>query len=68
MIADVYFMDLEATSKENLPQKLSRLIKRTGLKNHIKKNDLTAVKIHFGEQGNTAFIRPIFIRQILKDN
>jgi len=67
MIADVYFMDLEATSKENLPQKLSRLIKRTGLKNHIKKNDLTAVKIHFGEQGNTAFIRPIFIRQILKD-
>ncbi len=67
MTADVYFIDLETTSRENLPQKLSRLVKDAGLASSIKKNDLTAVKVHFGEQGNTAFIRPVFIRQIIEN-
>ncbi|WP_457553295.1 DUF362 domain-containing protein [Desulfobacula sp.] len=66
MTIDVFFMDLEATSRENLLQKLSRLVKKAGIKNILTKNDLTAVKIHFGEQGNTAYIRPVFIREILK--
>lgn len=66
MTADVFFMDLEATSKENLPQKLSRLVKTAGIENILKENDLTAIKIHFGEQGNTAYIRPIFIRKIIQ--
>ncbi len=66
MPSDVFFMDLEATARENLPQKLSRLIKKAGLENVVKKNDITAVKIHFGEQGNTAYIRPVFIRKIIQ--
>lgn len=66
MISDVFFMDLEATSKENLPQKLSRLVKTAGIDTILSENDLTAVKIHFGEQGNTAYIRPIFIRKIIQ--
>lgn len=66
MTADVFFMDLNATSKENLPQKLSRLVKKAGIETILKKNALTAVKIHFGEQGNTAYIRPVFIRKILE--
>jgi uncharacterized Fe-S center protein len=66
MTADVFFMNLEATSKENLPKKLSRLVKKAGIKNILKENDLTAVKIHFGEQGNTAYIRPVFIRKIIQ--
>ncbi len=66
MTADVYFIDLEATSRENLPEKLSRLVKKTGLEQILSKNDLTAVKIHFGEQGNTAYIRPVFIRKIIQ--
>lgn len=66
MTADVFFMDLEATSKENLPEKLLRLIKKAGIQNILNENDLTAVKIHFGEQGNTAYIRPIFIRKIIQ--
>jgi uncharacterized protein len=66
MTADVFFMDLKATSKENLPQKLSRLVKTAGIKDILKKNDLTSVKIHFGEKGNTAYIRPVFIRQVIE--
>ena len=66
MTVDVFFMDLEATSKENLPQKLSRLVKTAGIENILNENDLTAVKIHFGEQGNTSYIRPVFIRKIIQ--
>jgi uncharacterized protein len=65
MTVDVFFMDLETSSRENLPQKLSRLIKKAGIDTTLKEHDLTAVKIHFGEQGNTAYIRPVFIRKIL---
>jgi len=66
MPADVFFMDLTATSRENLPGKLGRLLKKAGIKNILHKNDHTAVKLHFGEQGNTAFIRPVFIRKIIE--
>ncbi|MBU8911760.1 MAG: DUF362 domain-containing protein [Desulfobacterales bacterium] len=66
MTTDVFFIDLEATSRENLPQKLSRLIKKAGIENILNENDLTAIKIHFGEQGNTAYIRPIYIRKIIQ--
>ncbi len=66
MTADVYFMDLEATSRENLPDKLARLIKTAGMETVLKESDLTAVKVHFGEQGNTAYIRPVFIRKIIQ--
>jgi uncharacterized Fe-S center protein len=66
MSADVFFMDLTATSRENIPQKLARLVKKAGVKKILSKNDLTAVKIHFGEQGNTSFIRPIYIRQLIR--
>ncbi|MBA3010343.1 MAG: DUF362 domain-containing protein [Proteobacteria bacterium] len=66
MGADVFFMDLVATSRENLPEKLSRLVKKAGIKHILSPKDLAAVKIHFGEKGNTAFIRPIYIRQLIQ--
>jgi len=66
MTADVFFMDLEATSRENLPDKLARLVKTAGMESILKENELTAVKVHFGEQGNTAYIRPVFIRKIIQ--
>jgi uncharacterized protein len=66
MPSDVFFMDLTATSRENLPEKLGRLINKAGIKKILGKKDHTAVKIHFGEQGNTAFIRPVFIRKIIE--
>ncbi|HKK99199.1 MAG TPA: DUF362 domain-containing protein [Desulfotignum sp.] len=66
MPSEVYFMDLSATSRENLPDKLARLINKAGIKKMLGQKNHTAVKIHFGEQGNTAFIRPVFIRKIIE--
>jgi uncharacterized Fe-S center protein len=65
MKSNVYFIDLRATAKENLVGKLARLLDTAGLSETIKEKDLVAVKLHFGEQGNTAFIRPVFIRKIV---
>ena len=61
----VYFIDFRATYKENFFTKLSRLMDQAGLNLRIKKRDLAAIKIHFGELGNTAFIRPVYIRQVV---
>ncbi len=66
MTATVYFTDFKANSRENLPEKLARLITTAGLGDVLDKNDLTGVKLHFGERGNTAFIRPPFIRRIVE--
>ncbi|MBI9088332.1 MAG: DUF362 domain-containing protein [Desulfobacterium sp.] len=66
MTATVYFTDFKANSRENLPEKLARLITTAGLGDVLEKNDLTGVKLHFGEKGNTAFIRPPFIRRIIE--
>jgi len=65
MGSTVFFIDFRATYKENLLKKLDRLLDAGGLGKKIKKRDLTAIKLHFGELGNTAFIRPVYIRQIV---
>lgn len=61
----VYFSDLKASIKENLLSKLSRLMDNGGLEDIIVPRSLVAIKLHFGESGNTAFIRPLFIRRIV---
>jgi uncharacterized Fe-S center protein len=58
-------MDLKASPKENLLAKLGRLVENAGISDAVCKRDLVAVKLHFGELGNTAFIRPLFLRKIV---
>ncbi len=66
MTSKVYFTDFRATSRESIVEKLARLCEIAGIKDVLSKKDLAAVKIHFGEKGNTAFIRPPYIRKIIK--
>ncbi|MBW2568420.1 MAG: DUF362 domain-containing protein [Deltaproteobacteria bacterium] len=66
MKSKVYFCDLRTTYKENLPEKIGRLLDTAGLSEVITQRDLVAVKLHFGELGNTAFIRPVFIKKIVE--
>ena len=66
MKSTVYFADLRTTHKENMVNKLGRLITTTGLASQLHKRDLVAIKLHFGEAGNTAFIRPVFVRKVVE--
>jgi uncharacterized Fe-S center protein len=65
MKSTVYLADLRTTPSRNLFDKLRSLLDAVGLSDKIKKNALVAVKLHFGEAGNTAYIRPVFFRQIV---
>ena len=54
----VYFTNLLTTPSSNLLDKMERLVKRAGITNIDFKNQFVAIKIHFGEPGNLAYIRP----------
>ena len=62
----VYLADLRASFKENLPAKVVRRAEMMGLEDIVPKRGLIAVKLHFGEKGNTAYIRPNFVRQMVE--
>ena len=58
MASKVYFTNMRASQQGNLLQKLQRLATKAGMKEIDFKDKLVAVKIHFGEFGNVAYIRP----------
>ncbi len=65
MSSQVYFIDFRADMQKNFMSKLQTLLAAAGLDQVVSERDLTAVKIHFGEMGNTAFIRPVYLRNIV---
>jgi hypothetical protein len=65
MKSNVFFSDLKVSSEKTLLDKLDILLDRTHLKEKIREKDLVAIKLHFGERGNTAFVRPIFLRRVV---
>jgi len=66
MNGKVFFADFRATPKDNIPTKIKRLLEAVNIKDKIKKRALVAIKLHFGEMGNTAFIRPVYVRSIVE--
>ena len=61
----VYFSDLRTTFKENIFLKLNRLLDAAEMDDTVTERGLVAIKLHFGEKGNSAFIRPTFLRTIV---
>lgn len=65
-VSKVYFADFRADYRENLQQKLARLVKQAGMLENIDfKNRYTAIKIHFGEPGNMSYLRPNYAKVIV---
>ena len=61
----VYFADFRAPSwRENLPQKLTRLLKTAGFGDIDMDGKYVAIKMHFGEPGNLAYLRPNWARVV----
>ena len=67
-MSKVYFMDFKVRDmeKDSKVQKIERLCDAAGLKNFLKKGDLTAIKIHFGERGNDGFFSPVYVRRVVE--
>jgi len=65
-ISKVYFTDLRTRSGTSLFRKLGHLFDQAGFGRIIEEKGLTGIKLHFGERGGSAFIRPIFLRPIVE--
>ncbi|MCI9120881.1 MAG: DUF362 domain-containing protein [Oscillibacter sp.] len=62
--AKVYFADFRTTLHENLPQKLARLMMTAGFGEIDMEDKFVAIKMHFGEPGNLAFLRPNWAKAV----
>jgi hypothetical protein len=65
MKSKVYFIPV--TDSENIPtiaKKVKILCEESKVLAFISNDDLVAVKMHFGEEGNTGFVKPQYLRVI----
>ena len=62
----VYFTNLRTTPSSNLLDKMERLVRRAGIANINFKDQFVAIKIHFGEPGNLAYIRPNYAARMAR--
>lgn len=62
----VYFADFRTKAYgESMPNKLKRLIKTAGIANIDFEGKLVAIKMHFGELGNVAYLRPNYVKAVV---
>ena len=61
----VYFIAIgNLDNQQIINQKLKSLINESGVFDFIHKKDKVALKLHFGEEGNTGFVRPQHVRVV----
>jgi uncharacterized protein len=66
MPATVWFAPVRSEKKQSLVKRSGLLLERAGLAATIAENDLVAVKLHFGETGNTGYVQPVFLREVAR--
>ncbi|MBC9783237.1 DUF362 domain-containing protein [Heliobacterium chlorum] len=66
-MSEVYFVSRRAKAGKGLVDKLRRLIKAAQIMDCVNEQDLVAVKMHFGERGNTGTIRPPFVGAVVQE-
>lgn len=62
----VYFTDLRTSFERNLFKKLHDLLEAADIGKVIFPNKLVALKLHFGEEGVTATIKPTLVRRVVE--
>ena len=62
--AKVYFTNLRTHARESQLDKLKRLIRHAGIEQIDFENKFVAIKMHFGEPGNLAFLRPNWAKTV----
>lgn len=60
----VFFADFRTTGAENITKKMQRLMKCAGFGQLELDGRFVAIKMHFGELGNLAFLRPNYARAV----
>ncbi len=66
MSSTVIFSDMTTQADKNLLDKTREIVKKAAIPGIIEENDLVAIKLHFGEEGNLAFIPPPLVRVVVE--
>ena len=61
----VYYTNFKASFTETIPQKFKRLLKTAGMESIDFQDKFVVIKIHFGELGNLAFLRPNYAKVVV---
>lgn len=62
--AKVWWCDFRSKNGENLPHKMMRLAEAAGIGKMNFDGVFTAIKLHFGEPGNLAYLRPQYAKAL----
>ena len=66
MVSKVYFTDFRSrTDVDNKINKIKILFEAANFRGLMNKDELVAVKLHFGEEGNDSYISPVLVRQVV---
>jgi len=65
-MSKVYFTDFRVKNGRSLLDKLETLVRKAGIEQIDFAGKFTAVKIHFGEPGNLAYIRPNYAARLVQ--
>ena len=65
-VSKVYFTNLRTRPSVNLLKKLENLVIRAGINSIDFEKKIVALKIHFGEPGNLAYLRPNYAAHIVR--
>jgi len=66
MKSKVYFTDMRTKPGNGMYDKFDRLLKRAGMEKMDLDGKMVALKIHFGEPGNLAYIRPNYAARVVR--
>ena len=60
----VYYTDFRCPVGTSLTEKLRRLCNAAGIKNIDMEGKFVAIKLHFGQLGNLAYLRPNYAKAV----
>lgn len=64
-MSKVYFWNLRTSRKSPHALKMKKLLKESGLNAIVDPGNLVALKVHFGESGNTGYLNALSLRPIV---
>ena len=64
MASDVFFTDARVQPRDSVAGKLKRLLKVAGLDKEDLSGKYVAIKVHFGQNGNSSYLKPLYARAI----
>jgi uncharacterized Fe-S center protein len=60
----VHFLDLRKEYKDSHTALFGRFLKKAGVHTAVEKNAVCAVKLHVGEEGNSNYVSPLYVRRV----